>query len=97
MRLSLRIVLAPTRQIVDDAVYFDCYATFARGEVHGVAPDFVLPHEMKTFRAHAAQNFPGDVFAEAHAAAGIGCFSARCTSQAPIRIIGSESSMPMVM
>lgn len=96
MRLSFGVIVGATGQIMHAAVNLDSNARFAHGEVYGVPADLVLPHDVNAFATQQAKRLPSPQFASTHADASLGCFRARLISQAPSRIIGIESSMPMV-
>jgi hypothetical protein len=95
--LSLRVVLGAAWKRVDAAIDLDCDARFANCEIHGVSADLMLTHDVYAFSTHETQRLPRPLFASAHAAASLGWFWARQMSQAPMRIIGMDSSMPMVI
>lgn len=96
MCLARCIVFGSSRKIVHRAVDLYRYPRFADGEVDGVAANLVLANNMHAFGPHAPQGIPSTILARAHAAAVAGFFRARRMSQMPARIIGIESSIPIV-
>lgn len=94
--MSCSIVFGAAGEGMNGAVDLYGQARFAYGKVHGVAANLVLSNHMHAFLAQQTQNLPGTFFAGTHAAASRGCAKARRMSQAPSRIIGIDSSMPMV-
>lgn len=97
MSLAHGVVFWATRKIVYAAVNFDGDSLLPDGKIHNVAANFVLTHDMRAFFSKKPQRFPSARLGTCrHAVANFGAASARRISQAPIRIIGAESSMPMV-
>lgn len=97
MRLALRVVVRAARKVVHSAVDLCRYARFTNREIDSVAPDLMLPHDMNAVFPKPAQRRPCASFAGIHAGASFGVCMARRISQAPMIIMGMQSSMPMVM
>ena len=96
MSLAHGVVFWATRKIVYAAVNFDGQALLPDGKIYCVAANLMLTYNMDALVAQQTQSIPCALLGGRHAAANFGACNARRISQAPIRIIGTESSMPMV-